>query len=121
MPVVSQNGILLELIQSEGIQFHIAAFIKGKGIRVPDNGYRYRDDAPIEEYFQNWGQMLGKMHCVTKGYQPLSSHIKRPEWFELHKNRLELTQQFPNELKVVRDRIQSTLQELKSLPKDRDS
>jgi hypothetical protein len=39
---------------------------KGKGMRVPDNQYRYRTDAPIEEYFRNWGKILGQMHALTK-------------------------------------------------------
>ena len=46
-------------------------------MRVPDNGYRYRTDAPIEEYFQNWGHVLGQMHALTKDYHPTSEE-KQP-------------------------------------------
>lgn len=120
-PIPSINGDLVETVLAMGIPFHIVSFIKGKGMRVPDNGYRYRTDAPIEEYFQNWGQVLGQMHALTKDYQPLDEQIRRPEWFELHKNRFALERQVPEHLQVIRHRIQSTLDELKSLPRDRDS
>jgi Ser/Thr protein kinase RdoA (MazF antagonist) len=120
-PVHSQNGNLMETRQAQGIDFRIVSFVKGAGMRVPDNGYRYRVDAPLEEYFQNWGKMLGQMHRVTQHYQPLNDKIRRPEWFELHKNRLSIAEKLPDHLQMVDHRIQSTLAELKSLPKDRDS
>jgi Ser/Thr protein kinase RdoA (MazF antagonist) len=120
-PVISQNGNLLETVQAAGIPFHIASFVKGKGMRVPDNGYRYREDAPIEEYFQNWGQTLGQMHALAKDYQPASDQVKRPAWFEIHKSRLMIETRVPDRLPVVRDRMQTLLETVRSLPKDRDS
>jgi Ser/Thr protein kinase RdoA (MazF antagonist) len=120
-PVRSQKGNLIETLQAQGIDFQVVSFVKGKGMRVPDNGYRYRVDAPIEEYFQNWGQVLGQMHRVTKRYQPLNEKIRRPAWFELHKNRLSIVDKLPGHLNIVVDRIQATLEEIKSLPKDQDS
>jgi Ser/Thr protein kinase RdoA (MazF antagonist) len=120
-PVRSQKGNLIETLQAQGIDFQVVSFVKGKGMRVPDNGYRYRVDAPIEEYFQNWGQVLGQMHGVTKRYQPLNEKIRRPAWFELHKNRLSIVDKLPGHLHMVVDRIQATLEEIKSLPKDQDS
>jgi len=119
-PVTSRNGNLVETIEAKGIQFHVASFIKGKGIRVPDNGYRYRAEAPIEEYFQNWGQVLGKMHAVTKHYQPPDERIKRPGWFDLHKKRFEIRNHLPEKLQIVSQRIQNLLEEIGSLPKDPD-
>lgn len=120
-PMPSQNGKLLETVQVRGIPLHIVSFVKGKGMRVPDNGYRYREDAPIEEYFQNWGWILGRMHTLAKNYQPASDQVIRPVWFEIHKSRLMIETQVPKRLPVVRDRIRSLLEELLSLPKDRDS
>ena len=120
-PVPSKNGNMIETIQAKGIPFHIVTFIKGKGIRVPDNGYRYRTDAPIEEYFRNWGQILGQMHALTKNYHPESSVILRPEWFDLHKSRLGMVTQLPDRLHRVQAQIQFLLDELKSLPRDKDS
>lgn len=120
-PVPSQNGNLVETIQAAGIPFHVVTFVKGKGMRVPDNGYRYRTDAPIEEYFSNWGRILGQMHALTKNYHPESDEIKRPEWFDLHKNRLAKATQLPDRLHRVQEQIQSLLNELKSLPRNEDT
>jgi Ser/Thr protein kinase RdoA (MazF antagonist) len=120
-PVPSRNGKLVEVIRAKGVDFRIAAFIKGEGIRVPDNGYQYRTDAPIEEYFQNWGQILAQMHQATKRYEPPDHQIRRPGWFELHQNRLALTSELPDHLHLVRTRIQSTLDAIQSLPKEPDA
>jgi Ser/Thr protein kinase RdoA (MazF antagonist) len=120
-PVPSQNGNLLETVQATGIAFHVVSFVKGKGMRVPDNGYQYREDAPIEEYFQNWGRVLGRMHALAKDYQPVSEQVKRPDWFELNKPAVMIETRVPDRLPVVRDRIQSLFEELMSLPRDRDS
>ena len=118
--VPSQNGNLVETIQAAGFLFHIVTFVKGKGIRVPDNGYRYIDDAPIEEYFRNWGQILGRMHALTKNYHPENCLIRRPEWFNLHRKRLALVNQLPDRLHRVHAKILSLFDELKSLPRDKD-
>ena len=79
-PIASTQGNLLEVIHADGMRFIVVSFVKGKGMRVPDNGYRYRSGAPIEEYFQNWGQVLGQMHRLAKTYAPPSPRIRRPEW-----------------------------------------
>jgi Ser/Thr protein kinase RdoA (MazF antagonist) len=121
VPVRSREGNLVEIIRAGGIDFRIVSFVRGRGMRVPDNAYQYRTDAPIEEYFQNWGQVLGQMQCAAKGYQPLSEQVKRPGWFELHESRLSIVSRLPGHLSVVGHRIQSALEELRSLPRDRDS
>jgi len=120
-PVPSQNGNLLETIQAEGLPFHVVSFIKGKGMRVPDNNYRYRSDAPIEEYYYNWGRVLGQMHALTKNYHPHSDQIKRPDWFDLHAESLSILDRLPDHLALVRMQIQSLLNELKALPQESDS
>jgi Ser/Thr protein kinase RdoA (MazF antagonist) len=120
-PIPSQNGNLLETLLVRRIPLHIVTFVKGGGMRVPDNGYRYREGAPIEEYFHNWGRALGQMHALTKDYIPASDQLKRPDWFEIHKPKLMIETQVPERLPVVRDRIRSILDEILSLPSDRDS
>lgn len=120
-PLPSRNGALVETLQAAGVTFRVASFLKGRGMRVPDNGYRYREGAPIEEYFQNWGQVLGQMHRLAKDYQPLDERVRRPEWFQLHQSRLSLKDRLPDRLQVVAHRIQSTLEELRTLPRSRDS
>lgn len=120
-PIPSQDHNLVETIQAAGIPFHIVTFEKAKGMRVPDNGYRYRADAPIEEYFRNWGRILGQMHSLTKIYHPASDEQKRAEWFELHKSRLALVAQLPDRLHRVQVQIRSLLEELRAMPRDDDA
>ena len=118
-PVISRAGNLVEVQHVEDIDFVITAFVKGKGMRVPDNGYRYRDDAPIEEYFANWGQTLGQMHALAKDYRPISETIRRPD-------RLSLAQYdriddfVPDRYPIVRARFHDLVAQIRALPKDRD-
>ena len=117
-PVLSQNGNLLEVVPAAGIPFIVVSFVKGRGMRVPDNGYRYRVGAPIQEYFQNWGEVLGQMHRLTKTYKPLSDLVKRPDWFEWEDARgFPYGERLPN----IQQKYIRLISELRALPKDVDS
>ena len=117
-PVLSEKGHLVEVIHAEGVPFIIASFVKGRGMRVPDNDYRYREGVPIQEYFQNWGQVLGQMHRSTKTYQPPSAAIRRPEW-----HAWEYYNGFPfgERLPVIHRKYDQLIAELHALPKDVNS
>lgn len=117
-PVPSENGNLLEVIPAAGIPFIAVSFVKGRGMRVPDNDYRYREGVPIREYFQNWGQVLGQMHRLAKSYRPLSDTVRRPEW-----HTWECFTGFPagERLPVIQQKYEALLAELHALPKDVDS
>jgi Ser/Thr protein kinase RdoA (MazF antagonist) len=117
-PVPSIRGNLLEIIPVAEIPFIAVSFIRGKGMRVPDNGYRYRKGVPIEEYFQNWGQVLGQMHRLAKTYQPLSASIKRPDWHQW-----EYYKGFPfgERLPIIQQKYDQLIVELHALPEDADS
>ncbi len=117
-PLPSIQGNLVEVIPAGGIPFVAAAFARGKGMRVPDNRYRYRQGVPIEEYFQNWGQVLGQMHRLAKTYQPLSTAIQLPAWHQW-----EDTRGFPygERLPSIQQKYDQLIAELHALPKDVDS
>lgn len=116
-PIPSQNGNLAEVIPAQGINFIAASFVKGRGMRVPDNGYRYREGVPIDEYFQNWGRVLGQMHRLAKSYQPLSQAVRRPEW-----HTWEGYNGFPyrERLPIIGQKYDSLIAELHALPQDAD-
>ncbi len=118
VPVPSGNGNLLEVIPAAGIPFIAVSFVRGRGVRVPDNGYRYREGVSLDEYFQNWGQVLGQMHRLAKTYQPVSRIVKRPEWHEW-----EYYNGFPygERLPIIKEKYGQLLSELHALPKDSDS
>jgi Ser/Thr protein kinase RdoA (MazF antagonist) len=117
-PIPSRSGNLVETLQAEGITFHAVSFVRGRGMRVPDNGYRYREGISINEYFQNWGRVLGQMHRLTKTYKPLSESIRRPEW-----HTWEYYSGFPyaERLPVIKQKYDGLIAELHALPKDVDS
>jgi len=120
-PVPSEDGNLLQSLRVRGTPLYLVSFIKGKGMRVPDNGYRYREDVPIEEYFQNWGRVLGQMHVLSRSYKPDPARARRPSWFKIHQTKLSIDKMVPERLPVVRDQIHSLLNEIKSLPRDSES
>jgi Ser/Thr protein kinase RdoA (MazF antagonist) len=117
-PVCSENGNLLEVIPAAGIPFIAASFVRGRGMRMPDNGYRYREGVPMQEYFQNWGQVLGQMHRLAKTYRPLSEAFQRPEW-----HTWDIFTGFPygERLPVIQQKYNRLIAELHALPKDVDS
>ena len=117
IPVPSRNGNLLEVMPAAGIPFVAVSFVKGRGMRVPDNGYRYREGVAIEEYFQNWGQVLGQMHRLAKSYLPMGDAIRRPEW-----HTWEYYSGFPfgERLPVIQEKYDQLMAELRSLPKGVD-
>jgi Ser/Thr protein kinase RdoA (MazF antagonist) len=118
LPIPSEQGNLIEVLPAAGIPFITVSFVKGRGMRMPDNDYRYRDGVPMEEYFQNWGQVLGQMHRLAKTYQPLSSAIRRPEWFDWETARgFAYREQLP----AVGYKYDKLIAELQALPKDADS
>lgn len=119
-PVPSLRGREIEPIDAGGIAFVVVCFEKGRGMRVPDNGYRYREDAPIEEYFQNWGQVLGQMHALAKHYEPISAAVKRPQWHEME-DFCRVGERVPERLLLVRKKFEQLLARLHSLPRDADA
>jgi Ser/Thr protein kinase RdoA (MazF antagonist) len=115
VPLPSERGNLIEVIPAGDIPFIAVSFVRGRGMRVPDNQYRYRPGVSIDEYFQNWGQVLGQMHRLARSYQPASEHIRRPDWY-----RLPEYQGFPygERLPVIQEKYERLLAELHSLPAD---
>lgn len=120
-PVPSLAGNWVETIPAAGILFHAVSFIKGRGMRMPDNDYRYRPGVPLVEYFHNWGRVLGQMHALTKEYRPESAAETRPEWFELHRPRLAAVDRLPPRLGRLAGAIRAHIEALRALPRDGDS
>jgi Ser/Thr protein kinase RdoA (MazF antagonist) len=118
IPVESQNGNLFEVVNADGMRFIAASFVKGRGMRVPDNHYRYREGVPIQEYYENWGQVLGQIHRLTKSYHPPSEAFRRPEWYVWEPfTGFPMGGRYPK----IQEKYDQLLSELHSLPKDVDS
>ena len=69
--IPSARGKLVERIEQDGTIAYIALFEYAKGMLLSDNGYRYREGAPLEEYFHHTGKALGTIHRLSKQYRPV--------------------------------------------------
>ena len=69
--IPSVNGNLVEQIATEQEPVYAALFEEATGDQIAEHGYRYREGAPLTEYFFNCGKCLGKMHALAKRYQPI--------------------------------------------------
>ena len=74
-PVPSMQSNLVETIALEDGYFLIYAFQKAKGAEPDENEL----DAV---FFEQWGRLTGKIHALTKQFQPSQPAYKRQEWCE---------------------------------------
>jgi len=118
--VPSQRGDLVERLDYDGGECLAVAFVKGRGMRVPDNGYRYRPGVPIDVYCQDWGRILGQMHRLTKTYRPPNPALTRPHWLDWH-GRARVERFIPEPLQLVRERLGDLLAKLEALPRTQDT
>ncbi|TKC18459.1 phosphotransferase enzyme family protein [Robertmurraya kyonggiensis] len=74
----SVNGELVVRLQAEdGTNFFASLFSKVPGAHIRSNHEKFD-----QELFYKWGQTIGKMHQVTKGYVVGENLVKRPSWEE---------------------------------------
>ena len=87
--IPSVNGKLVEVVEASGgaacdggaTPVFISLFEYAKGMLLCNNDYRYREGAPLEEYFFNTGKTLGKIHALAKCYV-LATDYRRPDYFD---------------------------------------
>ena len=77
--IPSVNNKYVECIECDGKEIYISLFAYAKGMLISDNGYRYREGAPLTEYFYNTGKALGKIHKLSKKFSPT---YRRDNYFD---------------------------------------
>lgn len=113
--IPSVKGKLVEYVEADGKSVYISLFAYAKGMLLADNGYSYREGAPLSEYFYNTGKALGAIHRLSKIYTPVHS---RPDYFDKY-NMTYIDSLIPDgygELKTV---IAKRLDTFHALPKDK--
>ena len=70
LPLPGDGCNLIECIDGPQGKVCVSAFEYAKGMLMVDNGYRYREGAPLEEYFFNTGKALGSIHRLSKVFVP---------------------------------------------------
>ncbi len=123
--IPSANGKLVEVIDGNGVvvdvgesSVFLSLFEYAKGMLLADNAYRYRDGAPLSEYFFNTGKTLGKIHALSKFYEPVAGH-RRPDYFDKY-NIEYLSRLIPDKYSELKSAIAKRLDTFSALPKDKN-
>ncbi|WP_205510366.1 phosphotransferase enzyme family protein [Paenibacillus elgii] len=115
--ISSRKGNLLEEITHHNHTFFICLFKKAKGKLFVENHYRYREGAPITEYYYNCGKVLGKLHQISKGYSP--AH-RRYSFFDKY-NAEYIDKLIPGSLSLLKEKLGELLETLKGMDTNHES
>ncbi len=113
--IPSLHGDYVAVIKDKSSCFLASCFIMSNGHHVhPENPHEWNDSL-----FEKWGQNMGKMHALSKNYIIKDLSTSRPNWNygPIFNPDLDLGTGEDKVLKIWRN----LLNELDSLPKDRDS
>ena len=113
--IPSVQGRLVECVEADGKAVYVSLFACAKGMLLADNGYRYREGAPLSEYFFNAGKALGAIHRLSKTYVPVSP---RPDYFDKY-NMTYLDRLIPDEYSELKTAIAKRLEAFRALPTDK--
>ena len=106
---------LVERMNADGKTVYVSLFAYAKGMLIADNGYRYREGAPLDEYFYNTGKALGTIHRLSKAYVPVRH---RPDYFDKY-NMEYLDRLIPDEYGGLKTAAAKRLEAFRALPKDK--
>ena len=119
--IPSKNGRLVERIASANATDKAVAFVSlfefAKGMLLSDNGYRYREGAPLTEYFYNTGKTLGAIHRLAKSFTP--KH-RRADYFDKF-NMDYIGQLIPDEYAELKAAIADRIRQFRELPRTSDN
>lgn len=110
--IPSLNGNYVESFSQDQKEIFVILFEYAKGMLISDNGYRYREGAPLEEYFYNTGKALGAIHRLSKEYNP---EHKRQEFFDKY-NPEYIDELVPDSYGELKRAIKDRLEEYHDLP-----
>jgi Ser/Thr protein kinase RdoA (MazF antagonist) len=111
--IPSEKGNLVEIIEVDDSSCAAVCFekVEGKPIDFNDSGEWNG------ELFAEYGRTIGKMHALTKRYDPADKSLSRMQWHEQD----WLDSHLLPAKSPVRRKCEELIQALHTLPKDRDS
>ena len=115
--ISSVRGNPVERAEQDGTTVYITLFGYAKGMLLSDNGYRYREGAPLDEYFFNTGKALGAIHRLSKQYRP----VHRRGTFSGKYTKEYIDGLIPDSYADLKQAICRRLEEYRALPKDPES
>ena len=111
--ILSKDGNLVEAMDDgHGDQFLATAFIK-----APGDPYWEAELPP--DFAEHYGQVIGRIHALTKGYSPTDSAWRRLEWDA--PGNLEIADWLPTSEAAILHKFQALKPYFDTLPKDQDS
>ena len=114
--IPSVQGRPVECLEADGKAIYVSLFAYANGMLLADNGYRYREGAPLSEYFFNAGKALGAIHRLSKAYLPVH---RRPDYFDKY-NMEYLDRLIPDEYSELKKAVAKRLDAFRTLPRDKD-
>ena len=114
--IPSVRGRLAERLEADGKAVYASLFAYAKGMLISENGYRYREGAPLSEYFHNTGKALGAIHRLSRVYKPVHP---RPDYFDKY-NMTYLDRLIPGEYAELKTAISKRLDTFHALPTDQN-
>ena len=115
--IPSAQNKLVECVEADGKEVYVSLFAYAKGMLLADNGYQYREGAPLTEYFYNTGKVLGAIHRLSKTYTSIHS---RPDYFDKY-NMEYLNRLIPDKYSKLKSAIAARLKKFRALPTDAQS
>lgn len=112
--VPSQGDHFVESIDDgQGGYFLATAFERAQG------GPAWQNNQWNENLFVRYGRTIGRMHALSREYEPPDPSWRRPEWDDpINADELDW---LPDEQWLVRKKGKAVINYLQSLPKDNDS
>lgn len=112
----SVNNKYVEYIEYDEKVAYISLFEYAKGMLISDNNYRYREGAPLTEYFYNTGKTLGKIHELSKKFSPT---YRRKKYFDKY-NMEYINSLIPDTYATLKTAIYERLNIFQTLPVQED-
>ena len=114
-PVTSSSGRFTQVLPAGDSYFVAAVFERAEGELVdpadPEHG--------SPDLIRSVGRLMGRLHAVTKGYEPRCLSKKRPQWDEADLVRSAGRYVPRSEAQLVRD-LAAAVERVSRLPRDRD-
>jgi Ser/Thr protein kinase RdoA (MazF antagonist) len=110
--VASPSGELVEVLpDGQGDAFLATAFVKAQGDHVQREQWS-------EAFWEEYGRFLGKIHALTKHYEPSQPEWRRPDWDSPFFEEIDW---LPESEGLARQKYEELMGYLHSLPKDQES
>jgi len=111
--ILSENGRLVERINDgQGDYFLATAFIKARGQPPRKKDWN-------AELFERYGRLIGRMHALSKDYQPSDPAWRRPHWDD--PEMIDIQGWLPDSESGILEKYCQLKEHLDTLPRDRET